>query len=268
MKYKNFIYWPSFTSGVNNSTSSDGVYAELGRYPLQINREVAMIKYLKRLENLSDSRLIKKAFIQQLQDDRQGHYNWVSQINTIKNEFNVSTEQSDYIKRKIKEKYGKILKQNITKCLNQRRKLRTFAQFKSAMKFEKYLESVQNFSIRSCFSRFRLCAHDLEIERGRFNLKPLPIEKRICKQCQIDNIMIVEDKQHFLMHCPAHSSQRTTMMNKLTQKFPNFALFDESEQFVWMMSQDDSKSIKYVSNFIFSSMKKTQESTGTTAPHE
>ena len=199
---------------------------------------MAMIKYLKRLESLSDSTLIKKAFNQQLQ----GHYNWVSQINTIKHEFNVSTEQSDYnIKRKIKEKYGEILNENIAKCLNQHRKLRTFAQFKSAMKFEKYLESMQNFSIRSCFTRFRLGVHDLEIERGRFNRQPLPIEQRVCKQCQTDKVKIVEDEKHLLMQCPAYSSQRTTMMNKLTQKFPNFALIDESEQFVWMMSQDDSE---------------------------
>ena len=91
--------------------------------PLQINRKIAMIKYLKRLENLSDNRLAKKAFNQELQNDRQGHYNWVSQTNTIKNEFTVSTKQSDYnIKHKIKEKYGENLKENITKCLNQRKK--------------------------------------------------------------------------------------------------------------------------------------------------
>ena len=147
---------------------------------------------------LSDSRLIKKAFNQQLQDDRQGHYNWVSQTNTIKNEFNVLTEQSDYnIKSKIKEKYDQILKETIIKCLNQCRKLRTYAQFKLAMKFEKYLESVGNFSIRSCFSRFRLGVHDLKIERGRFNRKPLLTEERVCKQCQIDTVMIIEDEKHF-----------------------------------------------------------------------
>ena len=78
--------------------------------------------------------------------------------------------------------------------------------------------------------------------------------------------MIVEDEKHFLMQCPAYSSQRTTMMNKLTQ-FPNFEHFDESEQFVWMMSQNDSESIKCVGHFIFSSIK-TQENTRTTAPYE
>ena len=132
------------------------------------------------------------------------------------------------IKSLLKISFHIHFKENITKCLNQRRKLRTYAQFKSAMKFEKYLESVQNFSIRRSFSRFHLGVHDLE------------------------------DDKH-LMQCPAYSSQRTIMMNKLTQKFPNLALFDESEQFVWMVSQDDSESIKYVSNFIFSPMKERRK---------
>ena len=84
-----------YTLGVNNWTPTDGVHAELWRYPLHIDRKITMIKYLKRLENLSDSRLIKKAFNQQLQDDRQGHYNWFSQINTIKT--NLTFQQSNQI---------------------------------------------------------------------------------------------------------------------------------------------------------------------------
>ena len=69
------------------------------------------------------NRSLRVLINQELQDNRQGHYNWVSQTNTIKNEFNVSTEQSDYnIKHKIKEKYGENLKEDITKCLNQCKK--------------------------------------------------------------------------------------------------------------------------------------------------
>ena len=90
------------------------------------------------------------------------------------------------------------------------------------MKSEKYLEYIKNFAIRSCYSRFRLGVHDLEIERGRFNRKPLPIESRVCKQCQIGKVGEVEDEKHFLMKCPAYSLQRSKLIDKITQKFPRF----------------------------------------------
>ena len=192
-----------------------------------------MIKYLKRVYSLSDDRLAKKTLKQQIQDD---HYNCVSQTG--------SNQKSDYrIKNLIKAKFIEDLKQSIANCLNQRKKLRTYAQFKSITKSEKYLEYIKNFAVRSCYSRFRLGVHDLEIERGRFNCKPLPIESRICKQCQINKVDEVEDEKHFLMQCPAYSLQRSKLINKITQKFPRFSLLDESEKFVWILSQDDSEAI-------------------------
>ena len=99
----------------------------------------------------------------------------------------------------------------------------------------------------------------MEIERGRFNRKPLPIESRVCKQCQINKVDEVEDEKHFLMQCPAYSLQRSKLIDQITQKFPRFLLLDESEKFVWILSQDDSEAIHWVSNFIFSAMKKRRK---------
>ena len=36
-----------YTLGVNLSTPTSGIYAELGRHPLYIHQKIAMIKYLK-----------------------------------------------------------------------------------------------------------------------------------------------------------------------------------------------------------------------------
>ena len=104
---------------------------------------------MKRLQELSDDRLAKKALKQLEQDDQNGQYNWVSQANSIKQAFDVSTNESVYrIKHKIKENYNEQLKQNIANCLSQRKKLRTYTQFKTTIKFEHYLEYIYNFSIR------------------------------------------------------------------------------------------------------------------------
>ena len=70
------------------------------------------------------------------------------------------------------------------------------------------------------------------------------------------------------MKCPAYSLQRSKLLDKITQKFPKFSLLDESQKFVWILSQDDSEAIHWVSNFIFSAMKKTQKKSRIIAHHK
>ena len=70
---------------------------------------------------------------------------------------------------------------------------------------------------------------------------------------------MVEDEEHFLLHCPTYSSHRCNMLVKVAQKFPSVQGLDNSEKFVWLLSQDDNDCIIWVSNFIFSSMKKRKK---------
>ena len=46
--------------GVKESTPNDGVYAELGRVPLLVTRQVQTVKFAKRIQNLNDKYLVKK----------------------------------------------------------------------------------------------------------------------------------------------------------------------------------------------------------------
>ena len=86
--------------GVSHSTPTNGIYAELGRHPLQISRKIAIVKYLKRLTELSEDRLAKKAFRQLSLDDNNNHYNWVSMANSILDEFSLDiTDSEDKFKK-------------------------------------------------------------------------------------------------------------------------------------------------------------------------
>ena len=69
-----------FASGVKSSTSNDGIYAELGRYLLQLGRQISMIKYALRPHKIDDCRYAKKANKMLIFDDAKGHYNWVSEV--------------------------------------------------------------------------------------------------------------------------------------------------------------------------------------------
>ena len=43
------LFLCKFALGVKSSTPNDAIYAELGRYPLQLCRQISMIKYAMRL---------------------------------------------------------------------------------------------------------------------------------------------------------------------------------------------------------------------------
>ena len=66
------------------------------------------------------------------------------------------------------------------------------------------------YRVRQALSKFRISAHKLEIERGRYTVPKTPVCSRIRKQC---NIGMVEDEIHFLLECPKYSVERNTLIS-------------------------------------------------------
>ncbi len=81
-------------------------------------------------------------------------------------------------------------------------KLRTYFTFKYNSQLEHYLDGIDNFETRSAIAKFRLSAHKLKIETGRYN--KTPVESRLCENC-INNS--IEDELHFLFNCPLYSQE-------------------------------------------------------------
>ena len=46
--------------GVKSSAPNDGVYAELGRVPLLVKRQIQIVKFANRIKNLYEKYLVKK----------------------------------------------------------------------------------------------------------------------------------------------------------------------------------------------------------------
>ena len=139
-------------------------------------------------------------------DDINGHYNWVSDVIQIMNKNNIkeiNVSKSDISHDKFK---GDLLER--IKSYQEGKKLRTYAQFKHVIKFEPYLNMVKNIKHRIMLTKFRLSAHDVEIEKGRYNNKPIKAEERYCKFCKSNNNLTVEDEFHFLMICPLYQLNR------------------------------------------------------------
>ena len=99
-------------------------------------------------------------------DHNNNQFNWLSKASSIIEEDALDiTDSYEKIKFTIKLTYNDSLKQNVIK------KLRTYPKFKTAVRFENYLDLVTDFKIRRCFKRFLLRVYDLEIEKGHYGRK-------------------------------------------------------------------------------------------------
>jgi hypothetical protein len=74
------------------------------------------------------------------------------------------------------------------------------------LSLKKYL-LILNEDERRVLIKFRVSAHNLEIEKGRYI--GVKTEDRICKLCNTG----VEDETHFLLQCPVLENKRTQITN-------------------------------------------------------
>ena len=75
-------------------------------------------------------------------------------------------------------------------------KLRTCKLFKQNQNFglEPYIEIIHDRSMKRNICSFKISAHHLQIERGRY--PGTNIDERLCNQCNV-----TEDETHFLFEC-------------------------------------------------------------------
>ena len=93
--------------GIKTSTPTDGIYAELGRCPLRVCRQIQMIKFATRISRLEGTRYAKKALKILIEDDMKGHYNWFSQVIDIMKSNNLREDNvsNSEIKLRLTENY-------------------------------------------------------------------------------------------------------------------------------------------------------------------
>ena len=83
-----------------------------------------------------------------------------------------------------------------------------------------YVDNIILKSDRSNIAKLRICAHNLEIEKGRYF--QINRTERFCKIC---NDLEIEDESHFLWQCEKYRKEREILFKKVSlyyKKFPNF----------------------------------------------
>ena len=238
-----------YALGVKSSTTTDAVYAELGRYSVVSLRHVNILKFLSRLSNLDEDRYASKAFNMLIADADNGYKNWVTTARSLSNLYNIHiSDNKDTIKSKVKQHFQSMIRNSLDQHISEDKKLKTFATFKSGFRFEPYLDILQDYPIRSNFAKLRLSAHNLQIEIGRYSNTPR--SERFCAFCKSNQIYTVEDEKHFMLACPISSEERENMLNIIFTKFPSTRLLDENNLFIWLMTQEDKYCISILAKFI------------------
>ena len=193
---------------VKKSTNLDGLYGELGRYPLSVSRKIIMIKYWIKIMQTNNPILLNIYALLKNDADNNITYNgmnWAHHVKSIfdkigmsyvwNNQLNNNTPNVKLIIQRILDIY----KQSWYTNINNSNKLDYYSKYKHSFVHEKYINCIFDNKFRISLTKFRLSSHDLAIETGRYT--NIPRDQRICLQC---NMNMVESEYHFLLVCPKY----------------------------------------------------------------
>ena len=133
-------------------------------------------------------------------------------------------------------------------------KLTAFYKIKETFSREFYLDSLC-FKQRNILTKFRLSAHSLRIETGRYEKcrdeggnvkKKLDREQRKCLFCNLDK---VEDELHFLFECPLYIKERCLFVNEIQILCSNFPYLNNSDKLYWLFNNEEPKIYMAISTF-------------------
>lgn len=243
-----------YALGVRSNTTTDAVYAELGRMSLQCHRHINILKFYTRISSLDSERYASKAFYMLVDSE---YPNWVSQTHDLQTLYEIQlSDNRSVIKNKVRKHFELEILGKLNDHITANKKLHLFASFKTTFKFETYLDFLTDFNVRSCLAKLRLSSHNLQIEAGRFHKNKTPRDERFCLYCKTANVFEVEDEIHFVLSCPLFAEERKKVLEKIYRRYPNTALLNNKNMFVWLMCQEDCETTKLLGNFCKKSFNK------------
>ena len=204
--------------GVKLSTSNAGVYGELGRFPLYINRYTSIIKYWLKL-NCTDNIILKTIYQRMLCELENGANNWAGNVKYILSKYgflyvwenptnigNINCFINSF-KNRVQDEFL----QEWFAYIGNSSKLLLYKEIKSHFGYESYLDNIVTKKYRSILTKIRLTAHNLKIETGRYARNPIERRERLCVFCDEN---LVEDEYHFVIECNAYAAIRAKYIKK------------------------------------------------------
>ena len=241
-----------YVLGVNKKSTNLAVYGELGRTPYFIDIIGGVIKYFKRIQNMESDSLLAQSLNTSKELFNNGKQSWYTGLSFIFDQLNIDDTMSVHEIKSllIKRSMGYWEKQIKENAVDKQGKLRTYFCFKPKFKKEIYLRIIQNREVRKCYTEFRISAHQLAIERGRY--KNVKSTERICKNCHTNE---VESEMHFLLQCQKYQEERNKLYLYLKSTYKNFNILTDENKFIWLLTNENEDVIQKLSNFIFTCLE-------------
>lgn len=196
-----FIKW---SLSVHSKASNLGCWGDSGRYPLFFEAIKLALDYFEHVSdcyNNNDCSLLAASFAVQ----KELNLDWYSNILKLKARFTsnsvphtptASTRKSTLLAECMRQEFVKHWKQ----AKNASPKLEFYNQIKENFATEEYLSKISNPQHRASFTRLRISAHNLYVERGRYETPAIPREDRWCIYCYFNyGHKCIEDEHHVLL---------------------------------------------------------------------
>ena len=153
-----------------------------------IRQHIKAVKYWCRILDLSQNHPVRNAYNMLLELDGTGFTNWCSRIRSVLELTGLDQAwESQHIGNtnifmlSFKDSIVRICTQRWGQDSESSSKLRTYSLVKQKkLCVEPYVLNIKGNHLITAMARYRMSAHDLKIERGRYNKSISPINQRIC----------------------------------------------------------------------------------------
>ena len=108
-----------------------------------------------------------------------------------------------------------------------------------------YVDILGKKNDRAIICNIRISSHKLAIETGRY--RGIASSHRLCLACTQN---LIENELHFLLQCPAYTTQRNTFYNKISKEIPHFKNFNDNCKLSLMLNNNNMSILKYTVQFI------------------
>jgi hypothetical protein len=192
---------------VKKSTTNAAVLRELGRLPLHVARKVRIVKYWLKL--LGTDNCILKALYDDMLENVDS-INWLHQVKCLLFELGfgdvwVNQQVVNHFRfiNSVKLRLSDHCVQELDTILNNSPKCMLYRHLTDTFCLQYYLRISLPMCYTSLITKFRVSAHQLRIEQGRYY--GIERSQRKCIMCNTNNI---EDEFHFILTCPLYADIR------------------------------------------------------------
>ncbi|XP_069141192.1 uncharacterized protein [Argopecten irradians] len=239
---------------VKKTVNSSTVYFETGRFTLHIQRKIMVMKYWLKLLR-TDNCILKScynALFELIMKKPNYKLNWLYDVksdlgrcgfNNIWIAQNVDNEK--HFLELYSQRLHDIFIQELRCAFDVSPKCEIYKHLVDNFEIQFYLKKPLNSKTKQILSKYRMQAHSLQIEAGRYNA--VPRGDRLCTVCDKND---VEDEMHFVLLCPAYSELRKKFIKTYYHKHPSVY------KLIMLFSSKNVKSLNLLGKYLIQATEK------------